>query len=146
MEVILCQNVKSLGKAGEKVKVTDGYARNFLFPKKLALPCSDKNFEKFRIQQEQEEAGKAREVRKAQELAQKIKKISCTIVKQVGEGEKLFGSVTVQDIVKSLSAEGIVLEKKQIILDDPIKTLGIYPVKIRLAPGIESVLKVWVVK
>jgi large subunit ribosomal protein L9 len=146
MEVILYQSVKSLGKAGDKIKVADGYARNFLFPKGLAAPLTDKSVEMVQRHKESEELQKTRELKKAQELALRIKKTSCTIVKQVSEGERLFGSVSVQDILKSLSAEGIELDKKHIILEDPIKTLGIYPVKVRLAPGIESTLKVWVVK
>lgn len=146
MEVILSQNVKSLGKAGDKIKVADGYARNFLFPKGLAVPLTDKNLEAIQQKKKAEESQKIRDQKKAQELAQHIKKISCTIVKQVTEGEKLFGSVTSLDIVKNLASEGIHLDKKQVIIDEPIKSLGIYPVKIKLAPGIETVLKVWVVK
>jgi large subunit ribosomal protein L9 len=146
VEVILRQNVKEIGRAGEKVKVADGFARNFLIPKGLAVPATHKNMDLVEREHDLEQLRKSKDLRKAQELSQKIRKISCTIVKQVSEGEKLFGSVTAQDVAKSLENEGIFLDKKQVILDEPIKSLGIYPVKIRLAPEIESVLKVWVVK
>ena len=146
MEVILKQNVKNLGKVGDRVKVANGYARNYLIPRGLAIEASKQNIKKFEMEQRLDEIRKNRDLIKAKELAERIKKISCTIVKQVSEGDKLFGSVTVQDILKGLENEGIHLDKKQIILEEPIKTLVIYPVKIKLTPEIESVLKVWVVK
>ncbi len=146
MKVILTQAVKNLGKKGEIVNVADGYARNFLIPRDLAAEASAANIKKL---EEKDRLQKKREVQtelRKWELAKKIKKISCTIVKQVSEGDKLFGSVTAQDIVKCLEGEGIEIEKKQVLLDEPIKALGIYPVKIKLSPEIETVLKVWVVK
>ena len=146
MDVILRQNVQGLGKKGDRVKVADGHARNFLIPKQLAFEATKSNLLKIKRDQALDEIKKSKKLVQAQDLAERIKKVSCTIVKQVSEGERLFGSVTVIEILKCLETEGIFLEKKQVILEQPIKTLGIYPVKIRLAPNIESVLKVWVVK
>jgi len=145
VEIILRQDVPNLGKTGDKIKVANGYARNFLIPKGFAMLATD-NFLVFQQEKELAEIRKNKNLIKAKDLAKKIKKMSCTIVKQVSEGERLFGSVTQQDIVKGLESEGVRLEKKQVILEEPIKKLGIYPVKILLAPGIDSVLKVWVVK
>jgi large subunit ribosomal protein L9 len=146
VEVILRKDVPNLGNAGAQVRVSPGYARNYLIPKGFALEATDKNIQVFKKDEELREVRQNKKLLNAKLLSKKIKKMSCTIVKQVSEGERLFGSVTPQDIVKGLEAEGIKLDKKQIILEEPIKTLGIYPVKIQLAPEIESVLKVWVVK
>lgn len=117
-----------------------------LVPRGFAMEATDKNIRTQKKNQELLEIRHSKQLDEARVLAKRLKKISCTIVKQVSEGERLFGSVTAQDIIKGLEAEGILLDKKQIILEEPIKTLGIYPVKVQLAPDIESVLKVWVVK
>ncbi|MBN1356256.1 50S ribosomal protein L9 [bacterium] len=146
MEIILKQDVPNMGRIGDKVKVASGFARNYLIPKGLAMEASDKNVRVLQKAQELQEIRQNKKLLEAKSLAKRIRKISCTIVKQVSEGERLFGSVTPQDIVKGLEAEGIFLDKKQIVLEEPIKTLGIYPVKVQLTPDIESVLKVWVVK
>ncbi len=146
MKVILTQNVPNLGSIGSKVKVANGYARNYLLPKGLALVATEANIKKLQRDRKQAEMQHDRDILRIKELAKQIRKMSCTIVKQVGEGEKLFGSVSPMDIVKAMASEGVTLEKKQIILDEPIKKLGIYPVKIKLSPEVESVLKVWVVK
>ncbi len=92
------------------------------------------------------ELRKAKAVKVAKDLARRIKKLSCTIPKQVGENEKIFGSVTAMDIVKALAAEGIEIDKRQVVLEEPIRTLGIYPVLIRVHPEVDARLKVWVVK
>jgi len=135
-----------LGKSGEKVKVADGYARNFLIPQALAFAATSSNAAVLDHERKMEDIRRAKEVRTAKDLARKIKKLSCTIAKQVGENEKLFGSVTSLDIVKALESEGIQIDKKQIELEEPIRTLGIYPVLIRIHPEVEARLKVWVVK
>ncbi len=146
MELILRKDVQDLGKVGDRVKVAKGFARNYLIPQGLAVLASEKMVMAIQREQVLEESRKARDIQKAKDLAKTLRKISCTIVKQVSEGDRLFGSVTPLDIVKSLESEGVHLDKKQIILDEPIKTLGIYPVKVKLTSEIESVLKVWIVK
>jgi len=145
VELLLKANVKGLGKEGQKVVVNDGYARNFLIPKGLAVPATETHLQQRQRENQKQENIKQRKLKDASELAAALRNISCSIVRQAGENDKLYGSVTVQDIMKSLEEEGITLEKKQILLDEPIKKLGIYSVKVRLAQDIESVLKVWVV-
>ncbi len=144
-ELILMKDVDGLGVEGKIVKVSDGYARNYLLPKKLAVPVTQaalKQMEKNRIEREERQR---KELEAAKQLAEKIEKLSCTITVKVGEGEKIFGSVSTIDIQKNLKEQGIDIDKKKILLSSPIKELGIYPVKIRLHPEIEAVLKVWVV-
>lgn len=145
MKVILKENVESLGKAGDIVKVADGFARNYLIPKGLALEASTRNVnllehDKKRI------LHKAEKERKISEgVAENISAVTCTIARRVGEQEKLFGSVGVKDIEKALEDHGITLEKKNIILPEPIKALGEFPVTIKLSGGVTAELKVVVV-
>ncbi len=146
MEVILRQNVKGLGKTGNRVKVADGYARNFLIPKGLAVPANEQMVIALKNEKSQEILKKDREIKKARELSELLSKTTITINKQATDGDKLFGSVTVSDILKCLEDQGIALEKRQILLPEPIKTLGLHPIKIKLASDIESVLKIWVEK
>jgi len=145
MKVILMENVASLGKAGDTLKVADGYARNFLIPRGLAIEESSKSMkvleqEKKKILQKVE-----KEKKKAELLLEKMKDVTCTISRRVGEQEKLFGSVTTKDIETSLLDQGIEIDRKTIILEEPIKSLGEFPVKIRLQPGMYAEIKVIVV-
>lgn len=145
MKVILKENVESLGKAGDTLKVADGYARNFLIPRGLAIEESSKSMkvleqEKKNILQKVE-----KEKKKAELLLEKMKDVTCTISRRVGEQEKLFGSVTTKDIETSLLDQGIEVDRKTIVLEEPIKSLGEFPVKIRLQPGMYSEIKVIVV-
>ena len=145
MKVILKENVESLGKAGDTLKVADGYARNFLIPRGLAIEESSKSMkvleqEKKTILQKVE-----KEKKKAELLLEKMKGVTCTISRRVGEQEKLFGSVTTKDIETSLLDQGIEIDRKTIILEEPIKSLGEFPVKIRLQPGMYSEIKVIIV-
>ena len=142
MKIILKENVESLGKAGDVLKVADGYARNFLIPKGLALEASTKNVnvlehEKKRILQKV-----IKDKKKAETLAEQIAGMTCTITRRIGEQDKLFGSVGVKDIEKSLSEQGFEVEKKNILLPEPIKALGEFPVKIKLPGGVTAELKV----
>ena len=144
-ELILMADVEGLGLEGAKVKVSDGYARNFLIPRKLAAPISHaalKRLEKNRLARELRQQ-KDRE--SAQTLAVSFEKISCTIAVKVGDNEKLFGSVTVQDIADNLKTQGLELDKRKIHLPEPIRELGVYSVKVKLHPEVETALKVWVV-
>lgn len=142
MKVILKQNVDSLGKAGDLVKVADGYARNFLIPKGLAAEANSRNLktfehEKQRIMQQAEKIQKL-----AEEMAAKLGAVTCTIARRVGEQEKLFGSVGAKDIEEALIAQGIEIEKKSVLLEEPIKSLGEYQVKIRISAGMTGEIKV----
>ena len=146
MELILIKDVEHLGKLGDVVNVKKGYARNYLFPRKLALETTETNKkvvekEKLKVEKKKKEGKK-----EAEELVEKLEKISLTIPVQVGEKDKLYGSITTQDIANLLKEEGFDIDKKKIELPTPIKALGIYNIKIKLAPEIIATVKVWVVK
>jgi large subunit ribosomal protein L9 len=145
MKVVLKQNVTSLGKAGDLVKVADGYARNFLIPKGLASEASGGNLkafehEKHRILRHAEKIQK-----QAEEMAARLNAVTCTIARRVGEQEKLFGSVGAKDIEDALTAQGIEIDKKSVLLDEPIKALGEFPVRVKLSAGVTGEIKVVVV-
>ena len=145
MKVILLQDVKSLGKKDEIVEVSDGYARNFLLPRKLAVPVSKaalKRLEKNRLERE---ARQAKEREGAEKLAASLEALSLTLPVKVGENDKLFGSVGVGDIAEALKAQHIDLDRRKILLADPIRELGVYTVRIKLHPEVVAALKVWVV-
>jgi len=146
MEVILKKDIKGVGKKGDLVKVSDGHARNYLLPRKLAVEANAENKKVLQQKAKQFELKLKRQDKKREELAKTIAAISCTIKKQVSDDDRIFGSVSHVDIVKCLRDEGISVEKKQINLDKPIKTLGVHPVKIKLGKGTETVLKVWIEK
>ncbi len=146
MKLILLEDVESIGKTGDVVEVKDGYARNFLMPKKLALeinPASLKLAEKSK----QKQKLKLEKLKTdALELAKKIAAASCTITMPAGEDDKLFGAVTAQDIAEALKPEGIAIDKKSIVISQPIHKLGIYTVEVKLHPEVTQELKVWVIK
>ena len=146
MQLILLKDVEKLGKRGDLVTVKDGYARNFLFPAGLARPNTPGNVRFVEKIKELEKARLQGELEQAQKLAERISSISCTLRAKVGEGEKLFGSITAQDIAVALGAEGISIDRKKIVLEQPIKSLGIFQIPIRLHPDVDTMLKVWVVK
>jgi len=146
MEVILLEDVEAIGSIGDIVKVKDGYARNFLVPRKLAIPKTKANAKIVEEQKRLATVRKEKEKTKFSQLAEKISAMSCTITVQAGEEDKLFGAVTNADIQKALAAEGVELDKRKILLVEPIKQLGIYTVDIELHPEVTSSLKVWIVK
>lgn len=146
MKVILVEDIPTVGKMGSLVQVKDGYARNFLIPKKLAVPANPQNIKNLEHQTTLLKQKQNRIKREAEKLANKIEKTSCTISRSAGEEDKLFGSVTSIDIEESLKEEGITVDRKKILLDEPIKTLGIYKVPIKIHPEVTAHLKVWVVK
>ena len=145
MKVILKEDFESLGKAGDAVKVADGYARNYLIPKGLAVEASSKNVkaldqEKHLVLQKLEKQKK-----NAESMAAKAAGVVCTIKRRIGEQEKLFGSVHPKDIEAVLKENGIDIDRKWIILEEPIKALGEYPVKIKFPGGVVAEIKVSVV-
>lgn len=146
MEVILLAKVPSLGERGATVKVKPGYARNYLFPKQLALPATASNrrvfHEEERVLEKRDELAK----HAARTRAEKMTDTSCTIPVQVGEEDKLYGSVTAADISKALQSQGFEVDKKQVLLDEPIKQLGVYTIDIKLHREVSAPVKVWVVK
>lgn len=146
MKVILKKDIEKLGKAGEVVSVKDGYARNFLLLKGLALTASTVNLKI--VEQEKKKAALRQEKQRqqAEELAQKIASVSCTITVQAGQDGKLYGSVTSQDIAQGYEAEGINIDKRKIELPEPIKEVGVFKINVRLHPEVVVQPKVWVVK
>ena len=146
MEVILRHAVENLGKPGDVVKVKNGYARNYLLPHNLAYEATPGNLK--RIQQERERLEAAENQRRgsAQEVATKLEQVSLTFSARVGEEGKLFGSVTATDIAQQLEQQGFHIEKRQVDLHEPIKSLGVYRVPIRLHADVKPEIRVWVIK
>jgi large subunit ribosomal protein L9 len=146
MQVILLEDIPSLGKSGDLVKVSDGYGRNHLIPKKKAVFATEKNLKMLDHQKRlvQHRLGKMK--KDAESLAQEIEKLSCTIAKSAGESGKLFGSVTSMEIESYLKENGIDIDRKRILLEEPIKSVGMYTVPIRLHAEVTAPLKVWVVQ
>jgi large subunit ribosomal protein L9 len=146
MEVILRQSIDKLGNPGDIVKVSPGYARNYLLPRGLAYEATPGN--RKRIQQEKDRLESAENERRgtAQELATRLEQVSVTFSARVGEEGKLFGSVTAADIQHQLEAQGFTIERRQIDLHEPIKALGVYRVPIRLHADVRPEIKVWVIK
>jgi large subunit ribosomal protein L9 len=146
MELILKQDVKGIGKAGDKVKVKDGFARNYLLPNNLALPLTDQNLKILEEDKKRKAKQTEKEKAEAMELVKKLSGLSVNVAVQVHEDEKLYGSVTAQNIYDALKDDGIEIDKRSIILPEPIKTLGIYDVPVKLHAEVETTIKVWVVK
>ncbi|HTZ11903.1 MAG TPA: 50S ribosomal protein L9 [Candidatus Margulisiibacteriota bacterium] len=146
MEVILNRDVDKLGKSGSVVKVKEGYARNFLIPNGLAIPLTPGNLKKLEQEKEKKTLELEKSRKAAEALRDKLSGLSLTITALSQEEEKIYGSVTAQDIVSSLKDEGIEIDKENIMLDEPIKSLGIYEVSVKLHPEVEGKIKVWIVK
>jgi large subunit ribosomal protein L9 len=146
MEVVLKKDYEQLGKAMDVVNVKDGYARNFLIPQGIAVVATEGNRKTVAESKKLAEKREEKKLKDARQQAKKIEKIPCTIPVKVGEEDKLFGSVTTQEIADFLTKEGFAIEKRDIELEEPIKQLGVYSVKITLYKDIVAKLKVWVVK
>ncbi len=142
MKVILKEDIPNLGKAGQIIKVKNGYARNFLLPKGLALLADEKNMKLLEYQKKkiEEEAKKKRQ--DAESIAQRLSEIQLNIKAKAGEDQKLFGSVTSKDIAEALEKEGIMIDKKQINILEPIKRVGEYEVEIKLPANVVAKVKV----
>jgi large subunit ribosomal protein L9 len=146
MKVVLREDIRDLGKVGDVLEVKDGYARNYLIPRKLAVRADEGSLKRVEHEKKVLRDRKEKELKEARALADRIGKASCTIPVQVGEEDKIFGSVTAMDISECLSKEGIEVDKKIISLEEPIRALGVFSVPVRLNPEVEAKLKVWVVK
>jgi len=146
MQVILLEDIPSLGKIGDMVKVSDGYGRNYLIPKKKAVFATEKNLKALQHEKAlvQQRLGKMK--KDAVKMVQEIEKLSCTFAKNVGESGKLFGSVTSMEIEAFLKENGLDVDRKKILLEEPIKNVGMFTVAIKLQPEVTAHLKVWVVQ
>ena len=146
MKVILKKSVDKVGVIGDIVNVSEGYARNFLLPKGLAVFADDANVKSIEHHKKVIQSKIDQEKKHAEKIAEKLSAHSCNIAKKVGEGEKLFGSVTTADIEEALKRDGFEVSKKDITIPEPIKALGIYTVPVKVYPGVEAHLKIWVVQ
>lgn len=145
MEVILLQDVKALGKKGEVVKVSDGYARNFILPKKLGLEANKQNLYDLQLQKAAEEKRQREILEEAKVLGKKIESITIKLNVKAGEGGRTFGSVSTKEIAAAVKEQfGIEIDKKKLVLNDPIKNAGTYNVPVKLHPQVTVELKVMV--
>jgi len=147
MEVILLEDVKSLGKKGEIVKVNDGYARNFILKKKLGLEATTKNLNDLKLKQANEERVAKEQFEQAKALALKVEEKTVTVTIKAGEGGRTFGSVSTKEIATAVASQlGLELDKKKMQLSEPIKTLGTHMVPVRLHKDVIAKLTVSVVE
>jgi large subunit ribosomal protein L9 len=146
MQVILKQRLENLGHAGEVVSVKPGYARNYLIPQGFAYEATEANLRRIERERAQIEKRGAEEVTEARERAGKIEGTSVTFSARAGEEGKLFGSITSADIAEKLAEQGIEIDRRQIVLDEPLKALGVFAVPIRLHAEVRPEIKVWVIK
>ncbi len=146
MEIILLQDVNDLGEAGDVVNVKPGYARNKIFPEGLALRASKRNLA---VAEERKQISKTRKAREGvadQAMVERLSKTEITIEAQVGEEDKMFGSVTTLDIHKALKEKSITVDRHAILLEEPIKALGIYHVPVRVSADLNGDVKIYVIK
>ena len=146
MKIILISDYEGLGKAGELINVKPGFARNKLLPNGFALRASKKNIALIEEKKKVIEANKKREDDSLQDLLEQLSKTEITIEAEVGDEEKMFGSITSNDIQKSLEKKGVFVDRNTILLDAPIKSLGIFHVKVRLSKNHECEVKVYVIQ
>ena len=142
MEVILKQTIEKLGGEGDRVNVANGYARNFLLPKGLAVKATKENIEMLNREKEIFEQRHNKELQKAEKVANKIRSLSYVLTRQSSDKKKLFGSVTSNDITKFLQEQGLEIDRKDIQLEEPLKTLGTHRVPIKVHPEVTVELKV----
>ena len=146
VEVLLLNDVPSLGQAGETVRVASGYARNYLLPKGIAGPVTQATKRRLeKLRKEREELARI-QLQEAKAKAAQLKDVSATIRAKTIDGTKLYGSVQASDIVNSLAAQGLDVDRSQIVLDEPIHEVGQFDVPVKLHPQVELTLKVWVVE
>lgn len=145
MLVILKENVENLGRIGDVVKVSSGYARNFLIPRNLVAIADEANLAQVEHQKRMLEKKRAALKASATEQAKKLESFSCNILRKVGENDKIFGSITNGDIAAELKKGGFDIERRMITIDTPIKMVGVHKVSVKLMPEVEVELKVWVV-
>jgi len=146
MKVIFKADVKGQGKKGEVKEVSDGYARNYLIPRGLAVEATEGNLKQLASQKEKEAERKAQQQAAAQEVAAKLNEMVLTIKAKAGEGGRLFGAVTAKRLAEELASQGVKVDRKTIQLPEPIRELGTTQVEIRLFPGVQAMLRVQVVK
>jgi large subunit ribosomal protein L9 len=146
MDVILRYDVPQLGHAGEAVKVATGYARNYLIPRGMAEPATKENLARIAAELRRRAVADAREKEACEGLAARLAEMSVTIPRKAGDDDKLYGSVTNIDICKALEAQNITIDRKKIVVEPPIRQLGVVNVEIALHAQVTATLRVWVVR
>ncbi|GLB33099.1 50S ribosomal protein L9 [Lacrimispora amygdalina] len=147
MDIVLLEDVKALGKKGQIVKVNDGYARNFILPKKLGIEATTKNLNDLKLQKANEAKIAAEQLEAAKELGKKIEEASITVTIRAGEGGKAFGSVSGKEISQAISSQlGLDIDKKKLVLPEPLKTFGTHEVPIKLHKDVTAKLDVKVIE
>ncbi len=140
------EDVPDVGKAGQTVDVKDGFGRNYLFPRNLAIPATKANLKSIGEVTKQKDIRDRKRHREAEVVRDRIEKLSLSMEVLVGEDDKLFGSVTSADIAEMLEKEGVIVDKRAIELENPIKVLGVYTVPVKVAKEVAANLKLWVIK
>lgn len=146
MKVILREDVPDIGTAGQVVEVKDGYGRNYLIPRNLAIPGTKANLKAIDEIEKQKQIQYRKRRRGAEIVKEKIEKLSISAEVLVGEEDRVFGSVTSHDIVRLLEKEGVVIDKRAVELQEPIKSLGVYTVPIKVDKDVTAAVKLWVIK
>ena len=146
MEIILSQDVPHVGKVGDLIKVKDGFARNFLFPQKLAYAATPANLKKIEAEKKKKAEAYEQVKKEAQALAEKLNKVSITVNVEVNDLDKLYGAVAETEIIKALELEGFKIDKKDLIIEKPIDELGIFEVGIKLHSEVTAKIRLWVTK
>ncbi len=146
MRVILKAEVENLGDAGDIVKVSPGYGRNFLIPRGLAIPATEGSVKQADHEKTVADAIRRKQLGTSKSLAEKLESTAISIRRETGDDEKLFGSVTNRDVAEALAAEGIELDRRQIVLDEPIKSIGLFNVKVRLHSQVTASVRVYVIR
>ena len=145
MELLLKKDIEKLGRRGEIVKVADGYARNYLVPKGFAVAASQANLKQIEIERKKLEKEEKLRFGVFEEFAEKLKAYSCTIAAQANDEGHLFGSITADMLAEALAKDGFSVEERQIILENPIKEVGVYTIPVRIEENIQTEFKLWVV-
>lgn len=146
MKVILQEDVKNVGNVGDVVNVADGFGRNFLIPRGLAVLADESNVKRLEHQKRVTAHKRAKLEKQAQELAEKLATAAVSIKRAAGEEDKLFGSVGNRDIAEALEADGFAIDRKNIMLDEPIRNIGVFNVPVKLPMGIKASVKVYVIR
>lgn len=146
MEVILSCDIDTLGKTGDIVKVKDGYARNYLIPRAMAMEATKENMKTIERQKAKQMAIDEEKKKAANEIAEKLAKVSCTILVEVNDQEKLYGAIAESDILRLLEQEGFQFERKNLVIEKPIEELGIFEIGVKLHPDVIGKFRLWVNK
>ncbi|HNR68528.1 MAG TPA: 50S ribosomal protein L9 [bacterium] len=146
MKIILKKDIEKVGRAGEIVDVKPGFARNYLIPSGNAVLATKGNLKVYEMEQKRAEQRLSQEKVVSQALADKLAQVSVTATVQVGEEDKVFGAVTSQEIAGLLAEQGFDIDRRKIVLDEPLKALGVYDVPIKIHPEVTATIKVWVVR